>query len=1810
MQKSETKPKRGSHFSTLLWKNFLLKKNLTTLLEMLLPMAPLLAVFIILASQNDTPVPTHVDDSNPYNLTIPYFSTSKVSPLSSLLGMLAERQQLGNKTDKECYNKVFKLKYMNINDPNSEYAVPKSCPDNLKLSKLAIVPDNMYTRNYFMQAASKWYPRKEVNVTKDDTIVTPALEDMVHWFNTEEELETYVKSSTYGSSTYKPSIPAAIVFSKFPTTVPVKDTSGKDWEYSIRLGSDDTSGFFPKVPSTSNSVGNGNGFFEYRFGGFMTLQTLVARFLNCNPEFDIATNSTGACTGTNGAEYEPQFFELFSKEPEEPDVSGTAAGSLLAICCAILSAFFFFGVLKSFVLEKETKMREMMMIMGVSSQTFFSSWFATYCIIGTITAMLETLFAKLGFFEDSDVLLLFILFLLFNFSLVAFGFLVSVFFDQTKTAFYAGAILFGAGFFLGEHPIKGAAVTLSHFLPVSGFLWAFKAGSVHNVTFDSCTIVYEVASVAQGLQGMIVGMVLHVVLGLYFDQIVPKDYGTTKPWYFVFTPLLRLMNTPATEEKAEALLSKDSCCSIEMHAVNDNIEVVSRELQQQAGSNQALVIRELRKVFGKFAAVDGLNLNLYQNQITALLGHNGAGKSTLINMLTGMYMPTSGDANVFGKSLVNDIDSIRRIIGYCPQHNTLYDSLTVKQHIMFFGRIKNIPLNEMGATVEKCLEEVGLSEKVDSRVKALSGGMKRKLSVAIAYLGDSKLVFLDEPTSGMDPCSRRSTWDVLEKKRAGRVTILTTHFMDEADLLGDRIAIMSEGQLKCVGSSMFLKQRFGAGYVLTSVLDQTSSNDKVLESIKKYVPDALVSSHVGTEFSVQLPFGASSKFPSLLRHLDSQKNTLGLKEYGISVTTMEQVFLKVAQVDFEEDASDCTSSTDEERMDSTVFLHFVALLIKRFHEAKRNKRFFFWCFLLPALFLIILTALVERLNFKDNISSVRKNGSDPKLALNKVNHVVPYLNVNGSAFSEGLVRETGVAAKEIPFKAFDGDYFTSLGRNYSGNDTAPAYAAEACFAWGYGVKTEHFERPDKSTTQYGAYVLQGQSSSDFRYAIGVNTSFTHSAPTLKALLDDAYFQRTRTDGLKNRVVVYQHPLPPLPSPLNTNISINVKIQDTSKGLFCLLVIVFSYALYSAGVIYQAVAEKVSEAKQQQYLSGVSCSMYWVTNFVWDYMVYLILCCVAIVSIHGFSIEAFMKICFENDETESPVCLDNVFAAVAVSMITFGSAMIGFCYVISFAFRSPATSQNIALLFNAVLYFVIYVASGALDSLVSTLEMNRSLKYLWYITIPMYNLYDGMIRLLNYHDGGYSYPIIEWDDYDKKYEVSQSKPEILQSAFDSKLLGEKILIFSIQAIGFLVLAILMDTYGEKILHYLKGTKVPSESCDKNIVDEDVSEEKTRVATTPYTEDLIRIEGLKKVYQNGAKPAVNDLSFGLQQGSCFGFLGVNGAGKTSTLKMITGETLPTSGNAFIQGHDIVSSQSAVRKRIGYCPQFDALIDLLTVREHLELYGRLKGYTSDSLEHVVQEKLRTLELGKFEKTLSKNLSGGNKRKLSVAIAVIGAPPVIFLDEPSTGMDPVARRFMWKVISKQCETSTVVLTTHSMEECEALCDKAGIMVAGEFKCFGSIQHLKSRFGSGLSVEVKLKAPSNDEITAWIQNNLTEVEKGAFDKGAKSEVERILIRMHRQHLLETATQDKVLDVSVFAQLNIEEEKADKLKEFMLATFSHSTLSEKNGLHAVYTVSTEKSLADVFEAVENLQMDVEDYRVCKVTLEQIFNKFAAIQEGN
>jgi len=371
---------------------------------------------------------------------------------------------------------------------------------------------------------------------------------------------------------------------------------------------------------------------------------------------------------------------------------------------------------------------------------------------------------------------------------------------------------------------------------------------------------------------------------------------------------------------------------------------------------------------------------MYSDQIFCLLGHNGAGKTSTISMLSGLFGATEGEASVFGVDMFNETDRVRQFMGVCPQHDVLFDLLTPEEHLDIFFDFKGADPKNKKAEIAKLMKDVGVDDKSKNMAYQLSGGNKRKLSVAIALVGGSKFVLLDEPTSGLDLSARRQLWNMLKEYKKDRIVVLTTHYMDEADILGDRIGIMNEGKITVLGSSMFLKNRFGVGYNFTVLKKSPQKDEVIFNYLKENLgTDVTKLSEVQGEISFQIPNAYQAMFIDFFKNLDENLDNLNIRSYGISITTLEEVFLKIggmqdpgklldashnlkqSEVQSEgpkEETSDYSIKTG--RTDFGFCSNLIAVLKKRFQIYSRNKKVIFNEMVLPALFMLIGVFIASR----------------------------------------------------------------------------------------------------------------------------------------------------------------------------------------------------------------------------------------------------------------------------------------------------------------------------------------------------------------------------------------------------------------------------------------------------------------------------------------------------------------------------------------------------------------------------------------------------------------------------------------------------------------------------------------------------------------------------------------------------------------------------------------------------------------------------------------------------------------------------------
>uniref|UniRef100_A0A8B9GUY0 P-type phospholipid transporter n=1 Tax=Astyanax mexicanus TaxID=7994 RepID=A0A8B9GUY0_ASTMX len=1421
-------------------------------------------------------------------------------------------------------------------------------------------------------------------------------------------------------------------------------------------------------------------------------------------------------------------------------------------------------IIKCVVYEKEARLKETMRIMGLSSGTLWLSWFVSSYLNFLISSLLLVTVLKVGdILPYSDPAVVFFFLSAFATATIMLCFLISTFFSRANLAAACGDLAYFSLYLPYVLCVSWREYLTSSFLsPV-----AFGFGCEYLSQYEeqglgiqwsnmwSSPTEGDKYSLSTSIIMLYVDAFIYGVATWYIEVVFPGQYGIPRPWYFVFQ--LKYWGGALMEA--------------------DRIEAEPSDLIL------GVAIHNLVKIYKKGAklAVNHLSVKFFEGQITSFLGHNGAGKTTTLSILTGLFPPTAGSVYIKGMDIRTDMNEIRRTLGVCPQHNVLFDMLTVEEHVWFYGHMKGMSSSEVKKEMASLLEDVGLTHKRHEQTKNLSGGMQRKLSVAIAFIGGSKVVILDEPTAGVDPYSRRGIWDLLLKYRKDRTIILSTHYMDEADLLGDRIAIISQGKLCCCGSSLFLKSHLGTGYYLTAVkkelqsrtptsasgkllapdTDSTRSDDTGLGSevnssdisglvalAQHYVSGARLVEDVGREVVINLPHAASEDgtLALFLAELDKRQAEFGIISYGLSDTTLEEIFLKVAEetgVDAEPDEQVSLLYTEAQETDplsgdgrgsvsltgwGLTWQQLRALFTKRLLYATRSRKGFIAQIVLPALFILIdllfslivppmgkypalelqpwmygeqftffsndapqdpamqnlLSALLDPPGFGTKWENVGTKFNSPQIPFstwklfNSPNWTMEHPSPDCMCSTEEVRRmlpDCPEGAGGLPppqIKRLTGDILQNLtGRNISDYlmKTYPQILKKSMKTkkWVNEFRYGGFSLGAKgSQTLIGSLQLEESVmlldrlpdlftdlNSQNNVKVWYNNKGWHAMVSFVNIMNNGLLRASLPPGperQKHGITAYNHPLNLTKEQLS-----DMVLMTTSVDVLLSISVIFAMSLVPASFVLFLIEERVSKAKHLQFVSGVKPILYWTANFVWDMLNYTVPATLVVLIFIGFQQQAYVS------EKNLP--------ALVLLLLLYGWAITPLMYPASFVFSVPSTAYVTLTSINLFIGINGSIATFVLE--LFTNEVNRILKKVFLI-FPHFCLGRGLI------------------DMAKNQAMADALQRLGKCHMPSPIVwdfvGKNLFAMAVEGVVFFIFTILLQykffiRCSRKCIYHFE-----------TIEDEDVGRERDRVKNGRTQDDILTLIDLSKVYKSGKKPAVNRLCLGIPRGECFGLLGVNGAGKTSTFLMLTGDTSVTCGEAFLCKHSVLTEMDRVHQLMGYCPQFDAINELLTGREHLEFYARLRGVPEAYVAKVAQWGVKKLGLTHYADREAGGYSGGNKRKLSTAISLIGAPPVIFLDEPTTGMDPKAKRFLWNCIHSVIkEGRAVILTSHSMEECEALCTRMAIMVNGRFQCLGSVQHLKNRFGDGYTIILRLSAPPKDPcpVDAYIKNSFPGIE-------------------------------------------------------------------------------------------------------------------------
>eukprot|EP01130_Rhizamoeba_saxonica_P004867 TRINITY_DN1973_c0_g1_i2.p1 TRINITY_DN1973_c0_g1~~TRINITY_DN1973_c0_g1_i2.p1 ORF type:complete len:667 (-),score=106.50 TRINITY_DN1973_c0_g1_i2:547-2547(-) len=586
-------------------------------------------------------------------------------------------------------------------------------------------------------------------------------------------------------------------------------------------------------------------------------------------------------------------------------------GLIWLYCPAMFNMILFTQQLMS---EKEKRVRVVMRTMGLADIWFWISWIITFVIISimnTLVIIISGHIFSFPFIAQTNFFVAFCVFLFFALSLIPFACVLSVVASRASTANTLAFMLFVIGFIIqlilsqlsiyywfspNTDPLYANIFQLyppftfykcwSDISTITSnwknsnyysnfYSWKFVTEPILT-TLETSSGIVDVKSppLLYSLHYMFGTFLILVICLMYLDQVVPSSKGKSRPWYFPLNPFyykrLIAMYTGCDRDNRYDVLTSDFTIL--------QVENLVKEYKNILSCCSRSVL-----------AVDNLSFSVNEGELFCILGHNGAGKTTTMSILTGLLDADSGKCRIYGYDVETEMEKIREFIGICPQFDIVWDNLTAYEHLKFFAMVKQIDASEINNNINKILREVDLERVSNKLVNSFSGGMKRRLSVAISVIGDPRILFLDEPTTGMDPKSRKEVWLTIQRLKRNKVIILTTHSMNEADELSDIIGIMDSGSMKCFGSPIQLKKEYGNSYKIS--INYMGPVNSILEAIENSFPEYYTKKSVPGRLEITVPI-----------HFDDvavffQEIPIGVSNqilhWGISYTTMEDVFLTV-----------------------------------------------------------------------------------------------------------------------------------------------------------------------------------------------------------------------------------------------------------------------------------------------------------------------------------------------------------------------------------------------------------------------------------------------------------------------------------------------------------------------------------------------------------------------------------------------------------------------------------------------------------------------------------------------------------------------------------------------------------------------------------------------------------------------------------------------------------------------------------------------------------------------------------------------------
>ena len=1382
---------------------------------------------------------------------------------------------------------------------------------------------------------------------------------------------------------------------------------------------------------------------------FILYQSLISRFL--------IESEKGIISIDKNIHF--QFgFNSYPKTLKDTD-NYEILGSVFSYIVDIQYTLIFLSFTIQMLEEKEQKLKKLLERQGIGEVQYVLSWFINYLFVGLITdiVLIITMIILMKTLQWLFILNI-ILFVLAQFPLMYL--IVIICSTKKKGLILVNIVCFTTlvvGFILRMGtPSRALQIVLNIFPNINEFSMLnliFKYEQIGVYSSDLLKLRSNKISYIDDLIMFFVEICFYSLICLFIISF--QNSGL--PFLDFLKSFCSDVNRKIKSDGNE--ISSDNDANNTLIKNHEELTSINLALKKD---NKFLNIKNITKNYGDLKAVNNFCGELFKNEIFVLLGHNGAGKTTLIKMISGTEDPDNGDIFLDGISIITNKSYLYQNIALCQQDDILFSYLTVEEHLEYMMELKGSKSDQ--DQINLFINKIDLASKKDTMCKNLSGGEKRKLCIAIALIGNSQLVLLDEPTSGMDVIAKRKLWTFLKEFKNDKIIILTTHSLDEAEYLGDRIGIMSGGQFICSGTSSFLKSKYPCGFNLNFLVNSDIFDNEhkrgLYKKLAQFQPNLEVKISSKGLFSVNIESN-NKNVKEIFNVVEECREEYGIEDYTVSSTTLEDVFLKLNhKINISEENKDINNDEILVRegsiliKPSSFFTQLISHIKRGIFSIWRNKSLYI-LELIIGLFVLYIYVLIHY-NVLNNVSKLSLDFS--KLLENNDIYVCKN-DINFFKSSYVYDELCSIKLKEIDNKSDKEEFIEEVYKNSAAN----IGKASLCLNKINSNKYEIFNT--EIPLEVPGYIM-------------ANIMFTVSA-----------FLKKEYDI--NAAILYE--ILDVNSQEIGNSGVDVSELSTMFSLSFACII--SLCIYLGTIMSEKIKERTKNIKHILYLSGSNMWSYWC----------------------GFYVVDLIKLLIFSSLAAAILYVINSFASLIwIDLIIASFSSLCFIYFLSFILSKEESGQKSLLLIVfglLILFAVILIILVSTGKDVDVKFMMNKYNFTIFDITPITSFLLSYIRLVF----SYSFFNAEFSENLNEFEIPlfgkiyKPKVYILTSLivhvinlvfyflviilFESSILEDcfnyiKVKLMRENNITFSNPQINNDYYSDEII--VKNENGELGSKDEFNINVHYNNEKglnninqSNVNGTQYNNYIqneinkinsdnenkltTKIIGLKKTYWMCCKKnirAINNLYLGLENNEKFGLLGFNGSGKTTTFKTITKEILYDSGSIQLFGKDTKTQFEKIRNSIGYCPQENPIFDYMKVREMVSFYLDLKKI-NESAESICEK----FGLTKFLDTYCINLSGGNKRKLSFAIALMCKPKLLLLDEPSSGVDPESRRIMWKNIlelNRAGNKFNMILTTHSMEEAEVLCDTVSWLKSGNFISIGNPEKLKIALSAGYKLNIK----------------------------------------------------------------------------------------------------------------------------------------------